>query len=458
MNDWVRAEHHAEKADRLLQAGRCVQALREWRQAVAMNPYQGRWQLYLGRTLETLGRYREALNAYERACELLGEDVESMLCLAVGWIREGRPRRALQQLRRIHELDPGYEPAYCHEIAAHVRLGDHHSAEVAFYLARQLVERCPTCYDHIARSHALRGNLQQAVRCWEQAMCLKPRAGGIAANLARSYWQLGRRNTALAMFEHHLRAQPFDAESMLQCACLLLELGKHASARRLLEHVSELDPACAEAHLHLGEIALSAGKPETAAYELQHAARLDPRLPMVRLRLAQLSLKRGLRDDAVRQLEVELDQPPIRRAAQVLDLGATLVACGLVEPAALVLTELIDRPDSHDLSREVLAAARLYRSQAWLSLGRHRPAIRDCRAALRVDPLFVPAMRQLAAAHFQLRQLRRAGYWLDRARLHQPEDSRLRRLRRRLRRRVWGRRLYHAVCMLTAPLSGGRSV
>ena len=55
------------------------------------------------------------------------------------------------------------------------------------------------------------------------------------------------------------------------------------------------------------------------------------------------------------------------------------------------------------------------------------------RNAVRIEPHYVLAMHNLAVAHLELGQLRRAAYWLNRATGLDGSQPRMRRLEARLR-------------------------
>jgi Tfp pilus assembly protein PilF len=197
MNDWSNAEAHAERAHQFYEAGQWDKALVELKRALAVNPNQCEWHFGMGLTLEALGRHGEAAQSFERVLDLRGDDQETMINLALNLNRASEPVRAIKTLERVNRADPDCEKGYCLRIESYTRLGDHESAEQMFYLARQIVDECPDCYNYIAHSLMQRGQLDKALWCWHRVVRLEPYYPGVYAALARVH----RRR------DHHLRSQ-----------------------------------------------------------------------------------------------------------------------------------------------------------------------------------------------------------------------------------------------------------
>ncbi len=455
MNDWSRAEDHAERAHRFYEAGLWDRALAEIAQAVRLNPQQSDYQAGMGLTLEALRRFGEAVVCFERAIELRGDDDASlMLHLASNLIRCDRPAEALRVLDRVHELDAQCEPAYCQRILAHAHLGEHELAEEAFYMARLIVEECPVCLDHVAHSLALRGEMDRADRCWTRALELDPNFPDAHANLARSHWQRGRLEQARQGYVQQLRADPGDVGIVLELGQLLAEMGRTAEAGEKLRHALDLDPACAEAHLHLGQLALMSGHLAEAAQRLQAAARIKPDLPGVGVLQARVALREGRNGVARRFLGAELRRPP-REPRQLVELAR--LCCDMNEPerAVALLDAMLSGEARFGCSSSERADALLCRGAAQLLLGHIDLGVRDSRASLRIDPRNVTAWVNLALAYERSERWPRARCAVRAARRIDPLDAPLRALERRLTRaqllRIWSDRLRAALKVLRSP-------
>lgn len=443
MNEWHQAEFHAQRAHRFYEAGEWDKALAELRLALAFDPAQPDWHFGMGLTLEALHRFDEAAASFEQVLRLRDPDSDVLIHLAVSLIRADQCRRAIETLEKAAALEPDLEPAYCHRILAHALLGEHEKAEEAFYMARQLVDDCPLCLDHMAQSQAMRGNLDRAAWCWEQTLRLNPHHPSAHGNLARVHWQKNSPDRATQEFTLQLREDPGDIDSLLQYGVLLGQLSRHAEAGEKFRRVLELEPTNAQAHYHLGELALIGGHIDAAVAELEMADRLDPTLPGVQLALAQAAVRRQRHDAARTHLRSELDREG-RTNSQSLEAARLLIELRQPQPALDVLNSLLGAPGEPPmlppLEPTQRAAALLCRGVANMLLGNVEHGIGDCRQSLRLAPDTVLTLENLALAYLSQGRLARARVMMRRASELNADDNFI----RQLRVRVLRARAHHA--------------
>ncbi len=432
MNDWLDAEHHAERAHEFLTLGDWQRALREIDAALHINPAQAPWHYERGLALEALGRHAEAIDCFARALQLGGEDVPTLIQLGIARLRSDQPQAAIEALGRANEIDPDAEPGYCYRIEAWARLDRHDQAEMMFYLARQLTDRCPRCFDHIARSLTARGRLDRAIWCLQQLLELEPDHPDVLARLGHAHWQRGRPEQARQYYIRHLRRHPGDIETMYAIGVLLRETGRLSEAAARFHQILELQPTHARAHLQLGELALMADHLDAAAPHLYRARECDPKLAGPCLGLARIAYARREHDAARRLARLDL-QHPMRTPQQALDLGHLLLELDMPIAAIPLLTSVIEATGAGPIPRTMRATALLYRGVARLVSGYLDTGIADCRASLKHDPANVLAAHNLVLAHLATGQLKRAAAWLRRAQRLAPFNPRLGLLRRRLR-------------------------
>lgn len=448
MNDWSEAEHHAQRGRRLYEAGQWDRALDELRIAVRSNPYQADWHFGMGLILDAMGRHREAAQAFEQALELRGEDAETLVHLGVDLLHSDQCMRAIAVLQRAGEMEPQCEATYCYRIAAHARLGQHDQAELMFYLARQVVDECPRCYDHLAESLAQRGQLERAIWCWQQTLRLQRTAMEIHRKLAAAHWQLGRHERARRELLAYLRFRPHNVETLMQLGRLLVEMERFADASERFRQVLAIEPGCAEAHHRLGELAVKIGHLDAAVDRLRRAEQLQPNRPGLNRLLAEIARQRGsiercrallLQESACRQ-----DDP-----AQLLALARAMIEVDMPDAVVELLSPHLDAEAAFSPLHEPAdrATALICRAVAHLVAGRLTPGIRDCRAGLRLVPNHEAALHNLVLANLEAGRWRRAAVWLRRARQQGVWHAGLRRLSWHVRRQRllrWSRRVLGA--------------
>lgn len=432
MSNWNQAEQHAERARRYYQAGQWEKALTELDRALAVNPQQGDWHFGKGLTLDALRRFDEAAASFEQAWKLRGDDVETMLHLAVDLIRADKPARAIEVLEKVAKVDPDCESSYCYRIAAYAQMGDHEAAETMFYMARQLSDQCPVCLDHLAQSLATRGDFIKAQWCWQQVVKTEPHFPGVHLNLARLYWKSGRTERAEQEYHQHLREDPGDVATRLEYGQLLMEDDRRAEATEQFQRVLEFDATQARALLHLGELALVDGHWDATQKLLERTSRLQPDLPGLKLRQAQLAFQRG---QTAKALELALDEATTHELnpPQALELGRLLIE--LHTPATTIrllepyLTKAVEQGYPDDLHATLL----LCRGVARLMHEEYALGIRDCQRSHRLHPRNLLALHNLVLAYMHARRWKRAYSWLHKALKLAPQDKDLRRLRWRVR-------------------------
>ncbi len=437
MGDWFDAERHAERARDHYESGDWRRALRELRRAVKINPDKPEWFLGLGRTLDHLGRHEDAIAAYQRVRELRGDDPDTLVHLGIDLAQIGQVEQAIETLEAAAVIDPMHEASYCHRIHAYTLLDEHDQAEHMFYLARQLVEHCPRCYDYMAQSLAIRDEMPRAVWCWQQTLKLDPTFPNVRANLAEAHWRLGDRSRARRLFIRQLRMTPGDLEVLLRLSTLLIEMGRASEAAEKLRRVLELDPTNADAHAELGELSLAAGHLDAATRWFRRALRHDERRPGVHLGLARAALRRDDAPTAHRHAKHEAALP-IHTTAQTLELSRIFIETGDPEAALLRLDGLFAGGSFNGRTTDELPVALLHRGVARIVLGETRAGRRDCYRSHKLEPGDGAALHNVVLACLELGELTRAKAALRRLRLIRPNTPALRSLNHALRRKVLG--------------------
>lgn len=463
MTEWIDPQEHADRARDYYLVGRWDDALSELERALSLNPDVCDWHLGMGLTLDAMQRYDEAIDCYTQAVRLRNDDVDALMYLGIDLLRLNRPAEAIEVLAESNRVDPDFEPGYCYRILAYADVGDHDQAELMFYLAQQVHDECPRCFDHLAQSLLERGETERAAFCWSRTLLRDPEHPTVRARLGQLHWRGGRLETASDYFRQQAKLFPEDVETQLALAQIALDLGRHAEATDVCQRVLDHEPNRAEAHLHLGEAALQRGDLRDAALQLDTAACLDPTLAGVNLRLAQIARRRGQQQEARILLFRELDRPD-HNPLEAVELARTLTDVGMSDDAIGLLTRLLIEHDFaetwsdgdphaaellHALDADLRAAVLLHRGYAYLVSGRLRQGVADCRQAVRLAPTNVTALHNLALAYLAAGELRKSGYFHRRA-------ARLDRRHRGVRRLGWSIRREKLVSlwrMLTAAIA-----
>jgi len=423
-SDWSDAEQRIERAHDLYEAGRWNDALGELEAALAINPHNHNWLFNKGLTLDALERYEEAAEAYQGALALEAHDLETLNCLGIDYTRLGQHERALATFEQIEEADPTFEPAYCNRIITYAELGRHDEAEAMFYLARQIREECPLCYTNMGNSLFARKEYDRAVWCWRRARELDGAQPHLEYRMAQALWAKGDRQGARQEFLAALRRQPGDLEVLLEAGILLLEMNELEGAGEKFHRIVELEPRHAQAQHYLGEIALQQGRIAPAVECFHRAVEADGNLPGSRYRLGECYLLLGQQANAREALLEEL-RFTTAQGDLLADVGCLLLEAGERGEAMRCFERAIQTDPEEHLAYHNL-------SVCYYTAGLLEQGMDLSQKVLELAPTFVPALANLAYAHWRRREFGAARRYVGEALREAPGDEQLRRLRRRI--------------------------
>lgn len=425
-NEWAEAEVRVDRAHRLYDQGCWAEAAAELQAAISVNPYQAAWHFNLGLTLEAMEDHSAACDSFRAALEIDSQDVECLNCLAANVTRLGDYSQALECYKRIDEIDRDFEPSYCNRVATYTEMGDHETAELMFYLARQLKDACPVCSYNIGNSLYLRGEHDRAILCWNEALRLDPDHQQAHARLAETHWQCRQLDLAKVHYQAQLRIMPEDVELLLDYGDLLVEMDNNDLARRQYRKALKLAPAKPGAYVCLGELAMAEDHMEEAERMLAMALRLDEDCPIAHAKMAQALLRQERVQDAAKHLVVGLknckDDP-----AMLQEYSQILLEAQLTQQANRVLKRLVTLAPGDANARHNLAVT-------YFRMDELDKGMAHCRKALDIQPKYPLALYNLALAHVKRGEESEARSYVSEGLRLDPSNEALRDLTRQLDR------------------------
>lgn len=225
-------------------------------------------------------------------CDCLGdaERARAYILRGLGLARQGRDRRAIEDLNAAITLHPENMNAWFVRAGAYFRLGEYRKAlsdydvlyESGAFRLKVLMDRGP--------AYISLGNYERAVRDLDEALLLDPGNALAHNNRAIAHAALGEMELAISDFSAAIRLDPGFVYAYQSRAEAYLEHGDFAAALRDAKTRLMLAPDDPESHENLGYVLCRIGRPEDAATAQAEARRLRPLSPEeVGTRLAALS-------------------------------------------------------------------------------------------------------------------------------------------------------------------------
>jgi len=245
-------------------------------------------------------------------------------------------------------------------------------------------------FDH-ATELGDKGQFEAAIAEWKELLSTNPDDSRIHNNLATALTRTGRYTEAIPEFEKALELNPQYHTIYNNLGRTLLAAGKPDGAIVTFEKGLEYYPESPDLHDHLGLALASKGRFDEAMAEFNKALEIDPNYADAHRNLGRALAMSGRPDQAVPHFERALEINPEFAEAQS-ELGRLLAVEGQFDQAIPHLQKaLAIKPD-------LVEAHHYLGASLYFSSGRTQEALAQWRAALRIDPNFVPAMNDAAHA------------------------------------------------------------
>lgn len=434
-----------DQGARAMGEGRVAEALRYYREAVAVAPQHAEAHYRLAEVWLALGRDEEAGEHFARAC-----DLDTLPFRADGRINDVVRRAAERASDRVRLCDaalalgggapagvPGEESFYEHvhlnfdgnyrlarlwadsirgvlPLAVQRRAGAEWLSQAecerrlgltdwnrrsVFSEMLQRMQQPPFAgrwgHDrHLARLREQLAATEERMRAadreltravYASALARRPEDPALHENYAEFLEAVGERERALEHRKLVCELLPHNYFGYYCLGTLLKEMRHVAEAREALEMAARLQPGLADVQVELGSVLAAQQQWESARRALSRARRLDPTHPRAPLLLGAVLNQMGRAEEAWAEFERAVRLDPGSAQAR-LRLGECLLRLGRWREAVDQLEEAIRlEPDLH--------RARLNLAVAWLQLGDQGRARQEIEAVLARAPGHPDALR-----------------------------------------------------------------
>ena len=117
----------------------------------------------------------------------------------------------------------------------------------------------------------MKGDMRQAIACFEKSIHLNPSFLVARQQLAKCYLRAGHGAQAVKLLKEIVARTPGHAPYRLDLGHAYLSVGETEEARRQFEQLAVLDPGNARAHLGLARVSFAEGKWQSAQLQAQQA-------------------------------------------------------------------------------------------------------------------------------------------------------------------------------------------
>jgi tetratricopeptide (TPR) repeat protein len=223
-----------------------------------------------GQAYRKLGEFQKAADVLEDAIKLNPDSYDARYNLGFSLGRLGRTEEAIQQVQEAEKLKP-------------------HSAEATYELGMLLAKR---------RDEQAAQSKFQAFQQLKVARDTKEKAG-VLNNQGNAYLQARKYRAAAQAYQQAVSMDPANAEWHYNYALALSDLSDRAGEERELEKAVELDPNLAKAHDDLGLCYLADGKSPLAERQFNAALEIKPQFAEAQNNLGVLYARQGKNRSAV---------------------------------------------------------------------------------------------------------------------------------------------------------------
>jgi tetratricopeptide (TPR) repeat protein len=271
-----------------------AEAIRFYKQAMALNPKMPGLRLNLGLALFKAGDYRETIADLDPLLKAQPDDQRLTILIGMSKYGLGHFAEASPLLKQASDRDPGNLTLLL-TLAHSCLLSNQYPCVVDAY------HRLISLNAESAEADMLVGEAldemkdsEGAIREFRAAVAANPKEPNVHFGLGYLLWTKGHDQEAAQEFEAEIANDPHHVQAMLYLADVKIRMNKMDDARPLLERIQKTAPDIAMQHLDLGIVYADEGRKQDARTEFETAIRIAPTNVNAHYRLARLYRSMGM--------------------------------------------------------------------------------------------------------------------------------------------------------------------
>ena len=203
-----RAELHQFLGNRLFQEHKLVEAVQQYKVALAFAPEDADVHGKLAEALLEVGLPDEAITHYEASLRTRPDSAANAAALGVVLLQQGEVERAIAAYQQAVRIDPEFGKAYSNLGVALQQSGRLDDAIAAYRAAARLDPNEATIQYNLGVALAQRGDAQGAIDALHRSLEINPGNIDLRCELALTFFRNGQRSEALKELHAALRIDP----------------------------------------------------------------------------------------------------------------------------------------------------------------------------------------------------------------------------------------------------------
>lgn len=169
----------------------------------------------LGLAYDRIGKYDEAIREFREALRLNPGYIEVHNNLGVTYDRMGMAGEAVNELNEAMRLNPDYTEALCNLGNIHACSGNYGEAFEKLQEALRINPELAIAHNNLGNIYALQKRNEEAIKEFRETLRINPDYAPAHNNLGSAYAETGRHEDALRAFQEALRLDPEFPEAYL---------------------------------------------------------------------------------------------------------------------------------------------------------------------------------------------------------------------------------------------------
>ena len=305
------AKQYPGKAEPLAHLGlieskqqRFPEAIKHYRQAMALEPQMPGLRLNLGLALFKAGEYQQSISELKPLFKAHPDDQQLAILIGMSEYGLGHYSDAAPLLKQASVNDP-------RNLALLLTLAHSCLWSKEYSCVQDAFHRLVALNADSAEAEMLMGEAldemkdhEGAIRQFRSAAKVNPKEPNVHFGLGYLLWTKGQYPEAATEFQAELANNPQHLQAMLYLGDAKMQMNRPEEAQPLLERVVKTDAANGMAHRDLGIILADQGRKDDAIAEFQEAIRINTKDVNAHYRLARLYRSMGRKAEA----KVEFDK------------------------------------------------------------------------------------------------------------------------------------------------------